>query len=68
MKHSEFVIGGEFLCGENLWRCTDVGTRTICAISLAPRPAGRDWFKGPPYAVAEDIFDENDMPACEVVG
>lgn len=25
------------------------------------------WFKGPPYAVAESIFDENDIPACTVV-
>lgn len=27
--------------------------------------AERDgWFNGPPYAVAEIVFDENDMPAC----
>ena len=23
-----------------------------------------DWFNGPPYAVAENVFDENDMPGC----
>lgn len=22
------------------------------------------WFTGPPYAVAEAVFDENDMPVC----
>ena len=22
------------------------------------------WFNGPPYAVAETVFDENDIPAC----
>lgn len=22
------------------------------------------WFKGPPYAVAESVFDENNMSAC----
>jgi hypothetical protein len=22
------------------------------------------WFKGPPYAVVEVVFDETDLPAC----
>jgi len=25
------------------------------------------WFNGPPYAVAEHVFDEDDLPACEPV-
>jgi hypothetical protein len=29
-----FVIGGEFRCGDQTWRCTDVGTRVITAICL----------------------------------
>lgn len=37
MEHSEFVIGTEFMTGAGRWRCTDVGTRTIIAISLEPR-------------------------------
>jgi hypothetical protein len=37
MKHSEFRIGCEFTTGAGRWRCTDVGTRTIIAISLEPR-------------------------------
>jgi hypothetical protein len=36
MKHSEFRIGFEFGCGGTRWRCTDVGTRIITAISLDP--------------------------------
>jgi hypothetical protein len=36
MKYSDFRIGLEFWCGEKRWRCTDVGTRTIAAISLEP--------------------------------
>jgi hypothetical protein len=36
MKHSDFRIGLEFWCGGKLWRCTDVGTRVVTAISLAP--------------------------------
>lgn len=36
MDHSEFAIGVEFWCGRARWRCTDVGTRVIVAISLEP--------------------------------
>jgi hypothetical protein len=36
MKHSEFRIGVEFWCGGKRWRCTDVGSRVIVAISLEP--------------------------------
>jgi hypothetical protein len=25
------------------------------------------WFNGPPYAVAEIVFDEDDLPACSLV-
>jgi len=24
------------------------------------------WFKGPPYAVAEVVFDEDDLPGCSL--
>jgi len=37
MKHSDFQIGTEFFTGAGRWRCTDVGTRVITAISLEPR-------------------------------
>ena len=36
MKHSDFRIGGEFWCGGKRWRCTDIGSRVIVAISLEP--------------------------------
>ena len=36
MKHSDFVIGEEFEMGIHRWRCTDIGTRTVCAIILGP--------------------------------
>ena len=57
MKHSDFKIGVEFLSGSGRWRCTDVGKRTITAIKLDhdDDPA---WYNGPPYALAEDVFDE----------
>lgn len=64
MKHEEFKIGTEFFCGVRLWRCTDVGTRVITAIHLtaSKHPS---WFNGPPYAVDEMVFDENDLPGCK---
>ena len=37
MKHSDFHIGLEFFTATGRWRCTDVGTRVIVAISLEPR-------------------------------
>lgn len=60
MNHSDFKIGDQFICGDNLWQVTDIGTRTIAAI-----PYRRDWMAGPPYAMPEHVFDENDMPGCK---
>ncbi|WP_292806783.1 hypothetical protein [Methylotenera sp.] len=61
MKHSDFKIGTVFnSCTGQRWRCTDVGTRTILAIELKPE-LDSSWFVGPPYAVVEVSFDENDM-------
>lgn len=43
MKHSDFYIGREFFTGSGKWRCTDIGTRVIVAISLEPRNTTRVW-------------------------
>lgn len=76
LEHTDFFIGREFWTERGRWRCTDVGARTICAISLAPRevttlhPDGTrtmvladdaSWFDGPPYAVVEQVFNEDDF-------
>lgn len=64
MKHGDFSIGLEFVASAGfIWRCTDVGTRTITAIHIED---GRDanWYNGPPYPVAEVVFDEYDLPGC----
>lgn len=34
MTLEDFQIGLEFWCGEKRWRCTDVGSRVVVAISL----------------------------------
>jgi hypothetical protein len=82
MRHGDFRIGVEFRCGGRLWRCTDIGTRTIVAIRIdrvevGGSPALRrtlsgaeaeaeGWFNGPPYAVAESVFDENAIVGCSL--
>jgi hypothetical protein len=80
MNHAEFTIGTTFWCGERQWRCTDTGTRVIVAIridqvdvagfltsTLDQNEAERaGWFNGPPYAVAETVFDENDLSGCSI--
>ena len=65
MKHSDFFIGCEFLTLAGRWRCTDVGTRTIAAIRLDLDHDPR-WYNGPPYAVVEDVFDEDSIEGCEL--
>ena len=82
MEHSDFKIGEEFwFADDQLWLCTDKGTRVIAAIRLdrvevgSNRPELRrvlnraeaeadGWFEGPPYAVAEVVFDEYEQEGC----
>ncbi len=81
MKRSDFAIGRKFWCGGKRWRCTDVGTRVIVAICLEPHEIATSspgsgevgsvtddpkWLNGPPYAVAESVFDEHDIQGCSI--
>lgn len=61
MTHTDFFIGCLFKTRTGTWRCTDVGTRTIIAIKL---DRSEDWYHGPPYAVAEIVFNEYDFDGC----
>ena len=80
MYHSEFFIGKEFRMHGKMYRCTDVGQRTILGICIdLPRTIHmfRDghkteqivdnpsWFNGPPYAVVEIVFDEDTLMLCQ---
>ena len=77
MLHSDFKIGLEFETDVGRWRCTDVGARTVVAILIdrpghllsmvMPKRTDASWFNGPPYAVPEQVFDENDLPACRPI-
>ena len=80
MQHSDFFIGMEFMTEAGQWRCTDIGTRTIIAINISSVEVttssgdghvssetitnDSSWFNGPPYAVVEQVFDENDIASC----
>lgn len=65
MKHSDFKIGEKFFASAGFeWLCTDKGTRTITAIMLDP-DKDVSWFNGPPYAVEEVVFDEDDFSSCQ---
>ena len=44
MKHSDFHISSEFFTGAGKWRCTDIGTRVIVAISLEPQETVRVYY------------------------
>ncbi|VTU28514.1 hypothetical protein E5CHR_02624 [Variovorax sp. PBL-E5] len=63
MELGDFVIGGVFYCGGSVWRCTDIGTRVIVAMKL-DHDHDPSWYDGPPYALAEVVFDENDFGGC----
>lgn len=63
MQHSDFRIGETFGCAGQRWRCTDVGTRVITAIKL-DHEDDPSWHNGPPYALAEVVFDEHDIEGC----
>jgi len=68
MKHSDFSIGLEFKTGSGLWRCTDIGTRTILAIKITDDNIVSypdNLLRGPPYIYTEEIvFDEYDFGGC----
>lgn len=57
----EFTLDGQ----EQVWRVTDVGTRTVIAIKLDMKD--QSWYNGPPYAVTETVFDEDDIGGMEKV-
>ncbi len=59
MKPSDFKLGMAFICGPFWWRCTDVGTRTVTAISLVEDDPV--WYEGPPYMVQEVVLDETEL-------
>ena len=64
MRLIDFTIGTEFFTSAGRWRCTDVGSRTVIAIALDR--TDESWYRGPPFAVSEVVFDEYDVEGCSL--
>lgn len=62
MEFEEFDIGAPFFTATGTWVCTDKGSRTVIAVKVDEHDIS--WLSGPPYLVAETVFDENDLPGC----
>jgi antitoxin ParD1/3/4 len=63
MEHADFQIGMEFMTATGRWRVTDLGSRTVIAIKLDQTDPRN--YNGPPYSIAESVFDENDFGGCK---
>jgi hypothetical protein len=62
MKINEFRPGLEFMDNIHIYRCTDVGSRTVAAIVLDKDD--ERWYAGPPYIVPEVLLDEKALRSC----
>jgi len=62
LKYQDYKIGEEFYTNAGEWRCTDIGTRVVIAISLDQKDKRN--YNGPPYSVQEAVFDEYDFEGC----
>jgi hypothetical protein len=51
----------------DLWKVTDIGKRTVIAINvtatMAEHAGDESWLRGPPYAIAEHVWDEYSLGA-----
>lgn len=61
---STVSIGDHFFLNEREYMITDKGTRVLVAVEI-DKKARKDpsWLQGPTYALAEQVFDEDDQAA-----
>ncbi len=64
MEKNDFYIGLEFHTASGKWRCTDIGSRVIVAIKIDQKD--ESYYSGPPFPVAEIVFDEYDFEGCSL--
>lgn len=66
MTLNQFSIGLHFLLKDELWKCTDVGSRTISAIMIID---DRDpsYHIGPPYTAIEWVLNEENIAQCQTI-
>jgi hypothetical protein len=46
--------------------CVDLHAQDGCRIKVISQDQAKEegWLNGPPYALAEHVFDEHDLPVC----
>lgn len=53
------------VCRDNDWARALSATDQERAWERSSREVDPDWLTGPPYALAEHVFDEDDQKGCE---
>jgi len=53
LKYQDYKISEVFYTNAGKWRCTDIGTRVVIAISLNQKDKRN--YNGPPYSVQEIV-------------
>lgn len=58
------AIGSLFVCADRYWFVTDIGRRTFTGVKVDGKALEDPrWLAGPPFALAETVFDEDDFEA-----
>ncbi|WP_430905322.1 hypothetical protein, partial [Maribacter flavus] len=64
---SMISIGDRFFLNEQEYMCTDKGSRVLVGVQIDEKVIqDPSWLNGPPYALSEMTFDENDFPAISL--
>jgi hypothetical protein len=64
---STLGIHGRFKCGGSEWMVTDIGIRSLSAIKIDGKAkSDPSWLNGPPYGLAESVFDTFDIGGIEI--
>lgn len=57
-----FKVGASFSCGRTLWRCTDIGTRTVTAVRMDRVVRPRRLGENETWATEQDRIDPRKHP------
>jgi hypothetical protein len=60
-------IGQPFFMYGRRFLCTDKGSRVLVGVEIDERvESDPSWLAGPPYALAEIVFDEDDLALVSI--
>jgi len=63
----DLEVGCVVASATGLWLVTDVGSRTLVAIPLSQSIIQGKWHIGPPYAIAETVWDEYEQERLRLI-